>query len=204
MSVIVPPIFMNGSYNIILADPPWVYRDKAKAGDRGAESKYPCLSLYDIKSLNVQSIAAPDSMLFLWVTMPLLSEGLEVIAAWGFKHKTTAFTWIKLNKDGTPFRGMGHYTRSNSELCLLGTRGKPVVKNHSVGQVILTPRTMHSEKPLETHKRIVQLCGDVPRVELFARKEISGWDAIGNDIDGQDIRNILNNKRHTIQSTHLL
>lgn len=49
----------------------------------------------------------------------------------------------------------------------------------------------HSQKPDEVRERIVELCGDLPRVELFARKEHDGWDCLGNEIDGRDIRDAI-------------
>jgi N6-adenosine-specific RNA methylase IME4 len=82
----------NKRYNIIYADPPWTYKDKASAGFRGAYYKYPLMSLADIKAMNVNDIAAANTVLFLWATMPLLAEALAVMAAWGFTYKTCAFT----------------------------------------------------------------------------------------------------------------
>ncbi len=111
--------------------------------------------------------------------------------AWGFKYKTCAFVWIKKNrKSNTNFWGMGAYTRANAEICLLGvTPGfKPAaqIKNHAVHQVIESPVEEHSKKPEETRRRIVELLGDVPRIELFARQRSPGWDVWGNEIGEQD------------------
>jgi N6-adenosine-specific RNA methylase IME4 len=170
-------------YKIIYADPPWKYRDTASAGERGAVHKYDVMPLGDIKRLPVASIAEPDSVLFLWVTMPFIKEGVEVIQSWGFTYKTVAFTWVKLNKHTkTPFMGMGNWTRSNAELCLLGVKGKPKRVSARVKSVILAPRGEHSAKPAETRDMIVTLVGDKPRIELFARERVPGWDAWGNEI----------------------
>ena len=112
-------------YNIICADPPWQYRDKCKAGKRGASFKYPTMKLKDIKDLPIGKISNNNSALFLWVTFPFLKEGLEVIESWGYTYKTLGFVWIKLNKImPTLFWGMGGQSRSNAELCLLATKGK--------------------------------------------------------------------------------
>jgi N6-adenosine-specific RNA methylase IME4 len=115
--------------------------------------------------------------------MPKLNECFEVIKAWGFEYKTVAFTWVKLNKkSGTPFMGMGRWTRANAEVCLLATRGKPHRISASVHSVVMSAIERHSKKPDEVRKRIVELMGDIPRVELFARERADGWDAWGNEI----------------------
>lgn len=182
-------VLVVAKYNIVYADPPWSYRDKALVGNRGAICKYPVMRIEDICKLPVSEIAADDCILFLWVTMPKLNECFDVIKAWGFEYKTCAFTWVKRNKvaDGW-FMGMGRWTRANAELCLLGTRGKPQRANAGVHSVVDTHREKHSKKPDVVRDRIVKLCGDVPRIELFAREKVDGWDALGFDIDGMDIR----------------
>lgn len=163
-------------FNVVYADPPWRYRDKAKAGNRGAECQYPVMTLDEIKALPVQELAQKDCALFMWATWPLLTEALEVIQAWDFTYKTIGFVWVKLNRSGQGvFTGLGHYTRSNSEPCLLATRGKVKRISASVHSVLHAPLRRHSEKPPETRDRIVQLLGDVPRVELFARQAVPGW-----------------------------
>ena len=110
----------------------------------------------------------------MWATFPQIADALRVMEAWGFEYKTCAFVWIKKNrKSNTNFWGMGAYTRANAEICLLGiTPGfKPAaqIKSHAVHQVIESPVEEHSKKPEETRRRIVELLGDVPRIELFAR-----------------------------------
>jgi N6-adenosine-specific RNA methylase IME4 len=176
-------------FGCILADPAWTYVDKALAGDRGAGCKYPVMTDMDIMALPVEDIAADDCVLFLWATMPKLQEALNTIDAWGFTYKTNAFTWVKKAGTGTWLLGMGRWTRANAELCLLATRGKPSRMDAGVNSIIETVgRDRHSRKPSETRDRIVRLCGDVPRVELFAREPSPGWVSLGFDIDGQDLR----------------
>lgn len=175
--------FPDKKYQIIYADPPWSYQDKAAAGNRGACFKYPVQSKEWIDNLPVKEIAADDCVLFLWVTMPKLNECWDLITNWGFVYKTCAFTWVKRNKiSDSWFTGMGRWTRANAELCLLATKGKPKRLNASVHSVIDTPIEAHSKKPDVTRKRIVQLCGDLPRIELFARQASMGWDAWGNQV----------------------
>lgn len=162
------------------------YRDKSRAGKRGAEFKYPCMKTSDICSVPVADLADTNCSLFCWATMPNLPEAFKVIKAWGFTYKTCAFTWIKMNKKATDtvFWGGGHYTRANSELCLLATKGKPKRISASIHSVIMSPVRDFSRKPDEARDRIVGLMGDVPRIELFARDVPPGWDAIGDEIDG--------------------
>lgn len=193
-------------YNIIYADPPWKYKDSANAGKRGAKHHYNVMSMDEIKSLNVGAIAADNCALFLWVTFPFLQEGFDLIKAWGFKYKTCAFTWVKTNKKaGTFFMGMGNWTRSNPELCLLGIKGKPKRVNSSVRNLIVAPMIGHSVKPKNTKTRIVKLMGDLPRVELFAREKTLGWDVWGDEVD-PDLMLMyeVDNTKMTFSSPHLI
>lgn len=177
-------------YGAIMADPPWSYKDKARAGRRGAEYKYPTMAISDIAALPVADLAAPNCALFLWVTWPQLPAGLQVIDSWGFEYKTIAFTWIKTTKTGKLAWGMGNWTRANSEPCLLGIKGKPKRVDAGVHSVIMSQRREHSRKPDEVRERIVQLLGDVPKIELFARQKVSGWDCWGNEVERDiDIKN---------------
>jgi N6-adenosine-specific RNA methylase IME4 len=171
-------------YNIVYADPPWSYKDKRNKHKRlcgGALSHYNTMSVEEISSLPVKDITDENCMLFLWVTFPMLREGLDVIDKWGFKYKTLGFSWIKTNKrNKKPFFGIGYYTKSNCEVCLIGVKGKPIKQSNSVSSVIIAPREEHSKKPDIVRDKIVELCGDVPRIELFARAIFPGWDSWGD------------------------
>lgn len=172
-------------YNIIYADPPWHYEVYSQKGaGRSAESHYPTMRIEDIRALPVQTLAAKDCALFLWVTFPTLRECLTVIDAWGFAYKTVAFAWVKQNRK-TPslFWGMGYWTRANMELCLLATRGHPKRQNAGIHQIILSPVEEHSKKPAIVREKIVALMGDLPRIELFARQATPGWDVWGNEVN---------------------
>ena len=172
-------------YSVIYADPPWRYRVYSKKGlGRSAESHYPTMSLEDIKALPIGELAAKDCVLFMWITFPCMQEALQVLEAWGFEYKTTAFVWIKQNRvsDGL-FWGMGYWTRANAELCILATKGHPKRASAGVHQVIMSHIEEHSKKPEEARNRIVQLMGDVPRIELFARQSPEGWDVWGNEVE---------------------
>lgn len=181
-SIMIP--FPEKRYNIIYADPPWAFRAWSKKGnDRSAERHYHTMSIDDIKALPVGKIADKDCVLFMWATFPTIGNALSVIKAWGFTYKTAAFVWTKQNKKTpTLFWGMGFWTRSNAEVCLLATKGTPKRKSAKVHQVIQSPVERHSKKPDEARRRIVELLGDLPRIELFAREQVDGWDVWGDEV----------------------
>lgn len=179
-------------YKIIYADPPWNYRDKALAGNRGASCKYTVHTEEWLCNLPIADIADDNSALFMWVTMPKLSECWPVISSWGFTYKTVAFTWVKRNKNvNSWFMGMGQWTRANPELCLLATRGSPKRISASVHSIVEEKIERHSKKPGVVRERIVELFGDLPRIELFARDTAPGWGCIGDEVDGVDINDAL-------------
>ena len=176
-------------YAIIYADPPWHFRtysdawQKQNICSRWAGKHYPLMSAEDIQRVPVRNIADRDCALFLWATFPTLPQALAVIAAWGFTYKTVAFTWVKINKKSNSlFWGAGYWTRSNAEICLLATKGKPKRVSRKVHSVLMEKVSRHSEKPSEARKRIVELIGDLPRLELFAREKAKGWDVWGNEV----------------------
>ena len=173
--------FPTKKYSIIYADPPWAYADKGCHG--ACQKHYHTLRQKDICALPVQDITEKDAVLFLWATYPMLQEALNVVVAWGFTYKSIAFQWIKLNKkNGKPFYGLGRWTRGNTEPCLLAVRGKPQRISKSVFQLIQTPIEGHSKKPAIVREKIIALLGDLPRIELFARQKITGWDCWGNEV----------------------
>ena len=174
-------LFPKQKYKIIYADPAWTYDDKKCIG--AASQHYPCMTLDELKSLPINTICDKDCILFLWATYPKIDEALELIKAWGFKYKTIAFQWIKLNKSGKGyFFGLGRWTRGNTEPCLLAVKGKPKRLNNAISQLIFSPLREHSRKPDECRNKIVQLVGDLPRIELFAHQQFEGWDCWGNEV----------------------
>lgn len=173
----------NKKYGIIYADPPWEYKDKRGGVARWGAMPYKTMTQAEIEGLPVKEISGKDSVLFLWATMPKLQEAFDTIKAWGFKYKTCAFCWVKKNpKNGGIYSGLGRWVCGNAELCLLATKGHPRRISKSVKQIILAPRGRHSEKPAETRDRIVQLMGELSRIELFARQHAEGWDCWGNEV----------------------
>lgn len=174
----------TGKYKAILADPPWDYEVWNRETSRSSpELHYSVMRPEQINALPILEVADKDCVLFLWVTYPTLLQGIETLQAWGFTYKTVAFTWMKTySRSYRPFVGMGHWTRSNAELCLLGTKGNPKRKNKDVEQAILSPVRQHSRKPEIVHERIERLV-DGPYLELFARCQRDGWTCWGNQVD---------------------
>ena len=147
------------------------------------------MSIEKLCALPVADLAAPDSALFLWATFPQLPEALRLIEAWGFTYKSIAFQWVKQNRSGNGFFfGLGRWTRGNSEPCLIAVKGKPKRISASVGQLVFSPLRKHSQKPPEVRDKIVELMGDLPRIELFAREAAPGWDAWGDEAPAPDAR----------------
>ena len=174
--------FPNKKYNIIYADPPWHFKhwneDKVTR-----KVPYDVMSREEILDLDLDSITEDDCILFLWATYPKLLDAIETIKAWGFEYKTVAFTWVKRNKKSDSwFWGLGYWTRANAELCLLATKGKPKRVSAGVHQIIDSRIQEHSKKPDVAREKIVELMGDLPRIELFARQTAEGWDSWGNEV----------------------
>ena len=176
-------------YQIVYADPPWNYTATSnKIPSRAKKGQtYNAMRMIDIYDLKLPELA-DDCVLFLWSTAPLLPEAIYTIKSWGFEYKTVAFTWVKKNKQADSwFWGMGSWTRSNPEYCILATKGNPKAVSHSVHSVVDTIIEEHSKKPSCIRERIVELCGDVPRIELFARQKVDGWDSWGNQLEDKKL-----------------
>lgn len=177
-------------FKAILADPPWLYEVwSAKGTGRSAEQHYDVMRAEDIAALPVSELAADDCVLFCWVTWPCLLQGLDLIKAWGFTYKTCAFDWTKADNTQMHFFqeelqvqiGMGHWSRSNTEPCLLATRGKPKRLDAGVRMAVVEPRREHSRKPDIIHRLVERLVAG-PYLELFARAEHPGWTTWGNQV----------------------
>ena len=188
---------MHPKYAIVYADPPWSYNDKKGGNPTMGAMTYPTVATEHIATLDVPSLVAESAALFLWVTWPLLPDGLRVMESWGFRFVNCAFLWVKQSGNNALhpdlfdpgaesfFRlqcGLGHYTRTGTEPCLLGLKGKMQRLDSNVRQVVFGHVQKHSKKPDECRNRIVKLFGDQPRIELFARQTSPGWDVWGNEV----------------------
>lgn len=179
----------QGKYRAIYADPPWLFTSWAP-DSAGRVCPYPTMDRKSIQALPVQDIADDDCALFMWICWPQLEEAIDLIKAWGFTYKTCAFSWIKahsaqleLFRDDVDVQvGLGYWTRANSEVCLLATKGNPKRKNADVRQAIVEPRREHSRKPDCVYERIERLV-DGPYLEMFARGQPRpGWTLWGNEV----------------------
>ena len=173
-------------YSIIYADPPWRYSGRQYQSDnrpfKPTEAYYPTMPTESINALPVKDKLTKDAFLFLWVTNSHIPEGLALIASWGFKYKTIAFVWLKQYKNGSYCVNYSPWTLPTTEVCLLGVKGHPRRESRQVRQLIEAERTKHSKKPDITRTLILDLCGDLPRIELFARQQVEGWDCWGNEV----------------------
>lgn len=181
--------FPNKKYQIIYADPPWSFSSKELQTYGGVrftsiDKHYKTQSKDWIKQLPVQSITDKDCALFMWSTDAHLKEAIETIEAWGFKYITVSFVWEKKTATGKTVANLGAWTMKNYELCLLGTKGAMLKhkKVNNIYQKVEEERTVHSRKPAKVRMNIESLFGDLPRIELFARQRVDGWDAWGNEV----------------------
>jgi N6-adenosine-specific RNA methylase IME4 len=181
----------TGTFRVIYADPPWAYsntgivnEEKGAADPYGrAERFYPSMTVAELCAMDVVSHVADNAVMFLWVTSPLLADCWPVIKAWGFTYRAS-FIWDKVRHN------FGHYNSVRHELLLVCTRGS-CLPDH------LTPMPdsvmsihrgdVHSEKPAEFRAVIDRLYdgGEDQKLELFAREEVVGWTAWGNQVPGR-------------------
>lgn len=185
-------------YKIIYADPAWSYGNRGLMNKQKKivhiESHYPTMTTDEICNLPIKELADKDCVLFMWVTYPHLENAFKVIKAWGFKYSTCGFEWFKTHKSGKPTHFMGAWVVGGAiEICLIAHKGSPKRISKRVKRLVISERTRHSEKPDEVRKRIVELMGDLPRIELFARQKVEGWDVWGNEVES-DIQLTSNEK----------
>ena len=172
-------------YQVIYADPPWRFNNKNTGGSMksGAANQYNVMSIDDIKKLPVNEIAADNCVLIMWYVGSQPQEAIDLVNAWGFTIKNmNGFVWVKLTKKLLAFFGMGFWTRAGSESAIIAVKGKPKPLNKSIRAVRHEVVGRHSEKPAAFRNDIVDLCGDLPRIELFARQKTKGWDCWGNEV----------------------
>ena len=176
----------------IHADVPWEYENWSTVG-RAAQRYYDCMPDDTIARMPVEAHAASDAHLWFWITGPMLVQGrhIRIMRSWGFEPTALGLVWVKLNSryhprwmgfidDVITFMSLGHTTRQNVEVCVLGRRGSPVRLSKAVRQVIMAPIREHSRKPEETYSRIEEYCPG-PRLDLFGRQSRPGWTVTGDE-----------------------
>lgn len=117
-----------------------------------------------------------------WTTDAHLPFAIEVMKCWGFTYATIGFVWNKKEKSGKQVCYYGYWTMKGTEICLLGRKGKVKPIKHNVRQLVEAERREHSRKPDIVRDKIVELLGDLPRIELFARQRTKGWDVWGDEV----------------------
>lgn len=186
--------FPDKKYNIIYCDIAWKTNFINRKGLTKNEKNhlYKTMNKDEILNLPIPKIADNDCILFMWVINSEIPLALQCIKHWGFHYITVAFTWVKMLKNDFHV-GLGNWTRSNPELCLLAKKGNIKRQGRSVNNLIISQLREHSRKPDEIRDRIVELVGDLPRIELFARQKTFGWDVWGDEVD-KDFKNEKGNK----------
>lgn len=177
----------TNKFSTILADPPWQFQNRTgkMAPEHKRLSRYPTLSLEEIKNIPVSKALTETAHLYLWVPNALLFEGLQVLEAWGFTYKTNLI-WYKVRKDGGPDRrGVGFYFRNVTEMILFGVRGKnarTLQPGRTQENIIVQQKREHSRKPDEQYQ-LIESCSKGPYLEMFARGTRPNWSCWGNQVD---------------------
>lgn len=176
-------------YNIIYADPPWSFSSKQLQKEKGKrfnslENVYHTEKTENMKNWNIKRICNNDSAIFMWTTDAHIKEAIDLMESWGFKYVTIAFIWSKRSKNNKEIYTLGAWTLKNCEICLFGTRGQMLKykKSNCIRQLVKAERTKHSKKPDLVYSLIEELFGDLPRIELFARQQVKGWDCWGDEV----------------------
>lgn len=189
-----------GGFDLIMADPPWSFDNWSEAGEaKNAKAQYRCMGLDWIRALPVSMLAAPDCLLWLWATNPMLPQAIDVLQGWGFTFKT-AGTWVKRTTRGRVAFGTGYVLRSANEPFLIGTRGAPKTTRstrsalptyddgfHLEGDWPKGSITIegvagdHSVKPSEAYAAAEALMPNARRLELFSRADRPGWSSWGDE-----------------------
>lgn len=183
MTLFVPPFYnIPARYaEFVMADPPWRFENYSARGQgKGAARHYATMSLAEIQELPVSQIAAPNCLLFLWATWPMINDALAVITAWGFTYKSGG-VWNKRTKNGLPAFGTGYLLRSACEPFLIGTRGRVTHSKSHRNQFDGLARE-HSRKPESAYDWCESYMPDARRVELFSRTRRRGWIMWGNEV----------------------
>jgi len=183
-------------FNVIYNDPPWSFSSRYVSNNKQTSltDTYSTLSIDELSRLKISELTKKDCIMFLWITDCYFEQAIKLFNDWGFKYRTIAFVWIKKYKSGKPVLVMGPWTMKSTELCLLAIKGNPhkLMTAHNIRQLTISERQEHSKKPNEVRRRIELMFKDLPKIELFAREKHIGWTCIGNEIDGKDIKQSIN------------
>jgi len=183
-------------YQIIYADPPWKYGSRGARSGRYKELPYKTMTIKELCAIPVNEIIDDNAALFMWVTSPFLYDSQEVMKAWGFKYVRVDSVWAKAYESGARRGVVSPWGMTDAEFILMGVKGSMCSNQESKSNqftVVNAPVEGHSVKPKVFRTRIERRFGSLSKLEMFARREVKGWDCIGNDIDGLDIKDSLQN-----------
>ena len=178
---------ISKKYKTILADPPWQYNNKTgkSAPEHKRLRRYSTMDMDSLKAMRpmIDDLTAEDCHLWMWCTWPMIQNGLDLMAVWGFQYKT-GIPWLKVAKNGEPDgRCMGFYGRVVTEMILFGVRSKSTYRTkppHNTKNIIIAQKQAHSEKPDDQYS-LIESQSHGPYIELFARKSRDGWDCWGDE-----------------------
>lgn len=178
------------TYDVVLMDPPWWYGDNQVGKMGSAENHYPTMRDEELMALDVAGLLHKRSVVFIWATSPRLDFAIDLLRHWGLTYRGVAFTWVKTKKDGvTPIGAQGvrpSIVKPTTEFVLAASmtpKGRPMqIADEGVPHTVLAPRTEHSRKPDDVHRRIERLYPDATKLEMFARRDMPGWDVWGNEV----------------------
>lgn len=195
MSIICDLSSVSNTYDIVYADPPWLYYGDTNK-DQAAGKHYACMTVDKISALPIRSIMSHRACAFIWATSSKLEDAIRVINAWNLHYRGVFQVWVKTNKAGKAISGQGvrpSYTKPTVEYLLVASthaqgRTFPIL-TEAMENVVMAPRpgNIHSKKPAVFRDNITKLLGDRSRIELFARESIEGWDAWGNEVQVPDV-----------------
>ena len=202
-------------YDIVYIDPPWQFNKRSNTTTKfggGAMAHYPTMTMQQLSALDFSLIMKPNSLMYCWVTLAKLPLCIAAIQKPNLQFVTTGFVWVKTNPIGRlepqtginifdpsdntyrkPFYGVGNYTASNAEICLIFRKGKMLKHKQKVSQVIISPREKHSKKPAEAYTKLETMYPSptFSKIELFGRNSAPNFDTIGNQYNNIDIVDFL-------------
>ena len=192
-----PSPYPEGKYNVIVVDPPWQYPNTKNEIPYGNIPNYPCMPIEDIMKLPIDTLAADDCLLFLWVTEHFMAEAFILLESWNIKNRRKIVVWFK--EKSCP----GQMLNVKAEFIVFGYRGKPVTRLESeydnilfgeecdVASIEVKPtkgRRLHSKKPEDFYDMVDDLCTGT-KLEMFSRREREGWTHWGNEAPDKNYDN---------------
>lgn len=169
------------SFDFLMLDPPWEFSTYSEKGEgKSAQRHYKTMPLDEIRALPIIDLMAPNALVWLWCTAPMLPQQIDVATtSWGLRYCTEG-VWVKTTKHGKISFGTGYGLRGSHEPFILFKRGKPKL-TRSTRSVIFGPVREHSRKPDEAFDAAEKLMPNANRVEIFSRTNRPGWQSFGDE-----------------------